>query len=380
LSRIVTVYSPELRAGRLVEMARIRWYRISAALAQLGHQVDIASAEFTRRLRTAQSLGPNLRVVPITRVRWERYDVVKTLFHLGFATLEHYGGAEHPFLIAKLGSVVGPRDLEGIYFFGAQRQHLYAVQERIARAARHVTLLSPPAESLWRDCFPGTSTLLVPGATDEEIPPPRQNPYPADDRKHCVFAGNFYSGGEGSQPEAHHSVADRLNRLGALLDTRGARLHVVGPGDARSLDPRHVTYHPPVEYERSWDFLHFAAVGIVIAAGPFMHNNESTKIYSYLRAGLPVVSEAGFPNDQVVRESGLGYVVENGRLEEMAERIVAAASAHWDRAAGIRYVLSHHTWRHRAEVYGELLHRIRPGPGGETVGPREPATLAPPSP
>jgi len=54
-----------------------------------------------------------------------------------------------------------------------------------------------------------------------------------------------------------------------------------------------------VSYERSWDYLHHADVGVLVAAGPFMHNNESTKIYHYLRVGLPVVSEAGFPNDPV---------------------------------------------------------------------------------
>ena len=50
MSRIVTVYSPQLRSIQPVEMGYISWYRMSAALASLGHSVDIASAELRRRV------------------------------------------------------------------------------------------------------------------------------------------------------------------------------------------------------------------------------------------------------------------------------------------------------------------------------------------
>jgi glycosyltransferase involved in cell wall biosynthesis len=357
MSRIVTVYSPRLRSVRAVEMGYIRWYRMSEALASLGHEVDIASAELSRRLlRKTEALASNLRIVPITQVRWREYEAVKTLFHSGFQTLERHGGADHPFLIAKLGSMVGPTDMHGVYFYGRQREAMYRVQERIDRVSRYVTLLSEPAVRLWRSCFgAATDVLLVPGAVSAEIPAPRRSPYPRDGRSPCVFAGNFYYRTRRCQPEAHRTLANKLNRLGALLHERGARLYVVGPGDQRSLDPRYVTYCGAVPYEDSWDYIHFAAVGIVVTAGGPMHNNESTKIYHYLRAGLPVVSEAGFPNDNVVLESGLGHVVENGALDVMAERILEAAHASWDRERAIRYILEHHTWEKRAEIYDRIL-------------------------
>lgn len=357
MSRIVTVYSGSPRSAREVEMGFIRWYRMSAALAALGHSVDIASAELRRRLiRRADTLGPNLRIVPISQVRWPEYDVVKTLFHAGFETLERYGGADHPFIIAKLGSVVGPSEMEGVFFHGKQRETMFRTQERIARASRYVTLLSGPAVDLWRTAH-GTSNnvLVVPGAASAVIPPPRRTPYPRDGRAPVVFAGNFYSRHPRSQPEAHRTLTGKLNRLGALLHDRGARLYVVGTGDRRSLDRRYVTYCGEVPYEDSWDYMHFAAVGIVVTAGGPMHNNESTKIYHYLRAGLPVVSEAGFPNDNVVTESGLGHVVETGDLAMMAQRIEESLRTQWDRDRAIRYILSHHTWEKRAEVYDRVL-------------------------
>lgn len=86
-----------------------------------------------------------------------------------------------------------------------------------------------------------------------------------------------------------------------------------------------------------------------------MHNNESTKIYHYIRAGLPVVSESGFPNDRIIEESGLGFSVQNGNLELMADKVLEAVENRWNRESAIRYVLDNHTWQKRIEVYNRIL-------------------------
>jgi hypothetical protein len=39
----------------------------------------------------------------------------------------------------------------------------------------------------------------------------------------------------------------------------------------------------------------------------------------------------------------------------MAELIEAAANRSWDRQAAQAYVLAHHTWRRRMEVYERVL-------------------------
>ena len=53
----------------------------------------------------------------------------------------------------------------------------------------------------------------------------------------------------------------------------------------------------------------FANVGIAIVEGKFRQNNESNKIYLIItyRVGLPVVSESGFPNNNIITESKLGF-------------------------------------------------------------------------
>ena len=91
----------------LKDMADIRWLKISQALARAGHQVDMAMHGDCAPLPPL----PNLRSVELSRAKWNEYDAVKTVFHGGFELLEEYGGAQHPFIISKLGSVAGARAL-----------------------------------------------------------------------------------------------------------------------------------------------------------------------------------------------------------------------------------------------------------------------------
>ncbi|MEO8576281.1 MAG: hypothetical protein ABI556_06270, partial [Gemmatimonadales bacterium] len=163
MAKIVTVYRDTRGIFQPVEMGAIRWLKISEALARRGHTVDMAMSEtFSPEMeRSTAAGGLPLRRVPLRDVRWSDYDVVKTLFDLGFQTLEEYRGSGHPFIISKLGSVVDAHDREGIYFYGAYREELYATQERINASSRYVTLLSEGARELWWDLFgPKTNILL----------------------------------------------------------------------------------------------------------------------------------------------------------------------------------------------------------------------------
>lgn len=356
MAKIVTVYNSSRDAWDPRDMSGIRWQKISEALARLGHQVDIA----TNEARWSQDpepivMGPNLRRVPLRGLAWRSYDVVKTLFNRGFETLTQFGGLGHPFIISKLGSVVGPRDMPGIYFYGEIREQLYDVQVKVHKASHFVTLLSPAAIDLWRQIHGGRpGLLLVPGAADAVIPEPGPNPYPdLDGRKACLFSGNIYD--SGAQAEAHRVLVRKLNDVGRALDGSGIRLYFQGVGDTSSLDPAWVTNLGSCSYHQSWNYMQHASAGIVVSAGAFMHNNESTKIYHYLRAGLPVVSESGFPNDHVVRESGLGFLVGGEDMTQLAERIREACARDWNHAAAVRYILEHHTWDCRAKVYHQVI-------------------------
>jgi glycosyltransferase involved in cell wall biosynthesis len=358
MARIVTVYTGWYAPIRLVDMSFIRWFKISEALARRGHQVDIATNEMAPfrwwRRRHPLSNQPNLRTISLRRVRWEDYDVVKTLFHVGFETLRKFGGVTHPFIISKLGSVVGSKDLDGIPFYGETRKRMLELQEKISYASRYVTVLSAPAKHLWQECYGDQgNVLLVPGGVDADIPSPGKNPFPDSVSPRCIFAGNIYS--QRSQPGANAILKSKLNQLGKSVTQFGIRLYFLGVGDSRGLDKRYITCLGHVPYEQSWGYLQYSDVGVVVAADAFMHNNESTKIYHYLRAGLPTVSEKGFPNDNVVTEAKLGFVVENGNPALMAEKIRSAVATKWNTQRAVDYIIKNHTWDQRVEVYHDLI-------------------------
>lgn len=365
MARIATICTDERGGTRQVDMGAIRWYRMSAELAGLGHDVELLHGRYKwYPVQPVRELAPGFREVPLGRANPRDYDVVLTLFHRGFETAERFGFGDHPFIISKLGSVVADRDRPGIYFYGELRANLFETQRRIAGRSRFVALLSDPAVALWRELHGSTpETLLVPGAADADIPAKGADPFPADDRARVVFAGNFYSLDARSQPEAHRVLVRKLNTLGSRLRRDGVGLYVVGPGRAESLSDD-VTYLGVAPYEESWQYLHWADLGLVVSAGAFMHNNESTKIYHYLRAGLPVVSESGFPNDHLIEESGCGSLVGPGEPDALHRAVVAALETRWDRSSASDFIVRRHTWTRRAEIYDGVIRAGR----GESEG------------
>lgn len=365
MAKIITVYTDRKHA--LVNMSYIRWHRMSAALAALGHEVDIAVGgprwgAFGKE-RGPEVSGVNLRKVRLGSVRWSDYDVVKASYDEGFRLLESLGGARHPFIITRLGTVVGPGDIEGILFRGTERERIYAAQKAMSEKSRFIAVLNEAARGLWRECFGrDDNVVLAPGAADSSIPSPGKDPYPKRYPLRCLFAGNLFW--KTYAPEANAAAVKKLNALGRLLSARGIRLFAMGTGDVKGLDADLVTHLGAVPYEDTWNYYQHAHAGIeLVKMGKFMHNNESSKIYHYLRAGLPVVSEDGIPNNNLVGESGLGFIAENGDLPGMAEKIEAAVLTDWNRGRAIRYIIDNHTWEKRAEVYDGLIRGIAPAHG-----------------
>ncbi len=350
------VYNTErLGIAQPQDMARIQMLESASALARCGHDVDIATAELRLQFRRApEQVADRVRRVPISRVRWGDYDVVETNFHQGWETLKRYHGTAHPFIIAKLGSVVGAADMPGIYFYGRTRQEMFETQREIHAGARYITLLSQPAQALWAQTHGARDGhLLVPGAAAASIPRKGPDPLPKRGTIRVLFSGNVY---DRAQPEANRVLVDKLNALGQRLAPH-ASLLFAGPGRVDRIDPRFVTYLGAVPYELSWQHMYHADVGVVVSAGAFMHNNESTKIYHYLRAGLPTVSEAGFPNDHVLLESGLGRVTPSDDMDRLSAEVLDAARAEWDRDAGVQYILTNHSWDARMRRYDEVIRR-----------------------
>ena len=347
--RIATVYKRDVFSRFTpAKMSTIRWLRMSQGLAASGHRVDMIMNG-----NSPLHANPNLRSVPFAEVDWNDYDVIKTLFHSGFESLWEEGGASHPFIISKLGSVVGNHDdTDGVYFFNREREQLYTIQERIHERSRYVTLLTNASRRLWMDLFGRSDNLLhVPTGVDREVPAAGENPYKHFGEPIVIYAGNIY--GE-TQPEMNIVWQDRLNRVGSLLRKKGIRLCFIGTGRTDRLDRTAVTVMREVDNTEFWDYQRFANVGLVLAQGQTQHN-ESSKLYYYLRTGLPVVSEAPVPNNFLIDATGMGYVADYSDDRMLVDMVQSAIDREWPRREGIQYVVKHHSWEQRVETYDEVI-------------------------
>jgi hypothetical protein len=350
--RIACVYRrADLSDVVVASMDHIRFIRMAAALARRGHHVEI----IVNRDGTRPAMAPPLPEVAFRDVRWHRYHVVKTFFHSGFETLEAEGGSDHPFIISKLGSVVGRDQTPGVHFFGPIRERLLRTQERIAERSRVVTVLTRPSAALWRRTHGGEGRLLeVPTGVDADVPALGPNPYPAlgVEEPVVLFAGNLYSLTD--QPEVNRQWQERLNQIGRALRGTGLRLVGMGPGVTDRLDPSAVLHVGTVPIEKFWDWQRYAAVGIVLAHGA-EQDNESSKIYYYLRTALPVVCERPVPNASLIVETGHGVIVDYDDAHALAGAAARLAAAPPPTNGVPQYMVRWHSWDARAALYDPVL-------------------------
>jgi glycosyltransferase involved in cell wall biosynthesis len=342
---------------RIASMSGVRFFRMAEALARRGYEVDI----ILNRLNSPQQRGTRLREVPFRFVRWDDYNVVKTFFHRGFESLMAAGGGNHPFIVSKLGSVVGREQTSGVHFYGHVRERLFRTQQEIARRSRFVTVLTDESAALWRHEHGNSTPLLrVPTGVDAEIPPPGPNPYTAlgVDRPIVLFAGNLYS--REQQPEINALWQDRLNQVGRLLKNSGLCLVAMGSGETDLLDREAVVHVGRIEANEYWNWQRHASVGLVLAQGP-TQDNESSKIYYYLRTGLPVVCERGVPNAWLLEQTASGAVVDfrdTGGMVEAATRLAKSAPS---LNGLVRHMIEKHSWDARAAIYDPIFDHARLG-------------------
>jgi len=351
--RIATVYSQK-SIRRLYKMSTIRWFRMSEALANKGYSVDM----IVNNSGKIKHLSPTLRLMPYDKVRWAHYDIIKTLFHEGFECLMKEGVSNHRFIISKLGSVVSHKEHSGVHFHGRARKKLYDIQTEISYKSKYVSLLTEASRDLWMEEFGRRdNVLLVPTGVDADIPLPSNNPYRKFKEKIAVFIGNIYSSKK--QRDVNLRWQRRLNMIGKLLKKKGIRLCLVVFGSADRLDASSVTYIGPIDNKFMWDYQYFADAGLVLAQGAEQHN-ESSKIYYYLRTGLPVISDNSIPNNNLISKTGLGFIAGYGNDKEFADLVDKAVCIDWGqkRNEAIRYILNNHTWEKRVEIYDKLINHV----------------------
>jgi glycosyltransferase involved in cell wall biosynthesis len=108
--------------------------------------------------------------------------------------------------------------------------------------------------------------------------------------------------------------------------------------------------------------LHASDVGIVsLRPSPVFLTVVPTKIYEYMAAGLPVVSNVAGETEQLVARSGAGITVEGGSAQAMADSIAQLADDP-DRLVqmrlnGVEFVKQNVSWEASANAYLDVLNK-----------------------
>lgn len=334
--RIALVYK-KCASADIAGMDLIRWTEIGSQFLALGCEVDLV---------THQPDGvSHLRGLPVRDARavnWDDYDAVKVCYHHSIDLVP-----PHRRMTARLCRVVDEtlpaRD-------SGRRAEILEQQDRISEIATFVAVNDAENANRWRARYGDAQQLLiVPGACPEVIPKPQASPYRSG-RRIVLFCGSLTS-------QRFPAVLNRVAKL-LLAHDQTIEVHLVGRdrlhlygGAAEPLDPNLVHIHPPVDHLACWQYIHHADVGLALAPSSDSFEGELTKIYYYLRGGLPVVTESAALNCHLVEETGHGRVVNYDDSADLVQGIVAALELPTGDAATMRYMRTRHSWRQRAQVH-----------------------------
>jgi glycosyltransferase involved in cell wall biosynthesis len=192
-----------------------------------------------------------------------------------------------------------------------------------------------------------------------------------------VFLGSF---------RAWHGVLDFVRAAGLLLaEGRDCQFLLIGDGPQRAAAerlaaawPGRFTFTGAVAYDAVPQLLAGATIGVApftTASHPALRSAgffwSPLKVYEYMAAGLPVVTAALHPLNQVIRDGQEGALFAEGDLPGLAAAIArllddpAAARAIGRRARD--RVVEHYSWARHCEALEGIMREIAKGAPNEYV-------------
>ena len=341
MERPIALVYAKSAARELTGMDLIRWTELGKQFHELGHEVHLV----TNRPDGIESLA-GLPVFDCREANWDHYYAIKGSYQHSVPLLP-----EHPRLIVRMCRVARPdepdRDL-------SRRDEVLAHQKWIANHARFIAVNDPLNASRWRELYgDNQQIIIVPTGCPEVIPAPKQNPFPSKSRI-ALFCGSVTA----------IRMVPFLNDVARSLAARDSEfeLHVLGRNRLHlysdsppefNLDLIHL--HEPVSQEEAWQYLHHADVGVAVSPSANRFESELSKIYYYLRAGLPTVCETSALNRDLVEQTGHGIIAGHDDPEQFATAILRAAEMPRNHSSTMELMSNRHSWKSRAETYVTAL-------------------------
>jgi glycosyltransferase involved in cell wall biosynthesis len=322
----------------------IRLKAIAGGLIRQGIETDVLAP-----VRQEGFMSGTIPVHPLPHLAAGHYDILKTSYHFSMELIQNYHGPVVSRIVRVVDSRLPERD-------DNHRERLLRCQQYIRQRASVMVLNNVENQRRW-ELFYGNSppVVLVPTGCPFKIPMPGKNPF-EENRRIILFLGSL----------AAPRMVSMMNALAAGLDE--AQIHFIGRDktglygmkNGCHLHPS-IVRHGEMPQDDIWDYIRYAAVGLALATGPHAFDNDLSKIYSYLRGGLPVLSESTVLNNDLIQQTGLGRVFSYGDTADLIAGALSLLNNPPDRKkreAAMTFMAGEHAWERRVDIYAKLFQEM----------------------
>ncbi len=324
---------------------QVRLRSISSGLRRLGFEVEIIAPT----PKTAM-LDNGIMVRPLKALsRDAGYDLIKTSYHGSVKHLSDYGGPVVSRIVRVVDNELPERD-------ESNRSELIAMQKIIKNRASVVVVNNEANRQRWLDLYGDDPQVeMVPTGCPERIPEAGKNPF-KDSSRNILFLGSLAAP---RMVMMLNEMADRLKDI-ATVHLVGLNKACMYGGDESCVLSEAVIDHGELPEKETWNYILYADLGLAFATGPHVFDNDMSKIFNYLRGGLPVLSEDPIINNSLIREMDYGEILDFGDVEGLvrASATILSRGLKTRSKSVMDKMAAEHSWLRRAEVYEKIFNRL----------------------
>lgn len=332
-----------LRAPTGIDLVRLR--AIALGLEARGVKTDIIAP-----VSNVVCLQGTVMVKPLEILeRPSDYSVIKTCYHPSIKLLGGYDGP----VVSRIVRVVDEKIPERDTLF---REDLLECQVLIRQRAQVVILNNIANLERWHLLYGEKQHVeIVPTGCPRDIPRHTERPYHGV-KPVLLFLGSL----------AAPRMVRTLNVLAEMLQDC-CDIHVIGSNKTGLYGSRGylslsslVHDHGEMPESYTWPYVEHASIGLALATGPHVFDNDLSKMFTYLRGGLPVLSEDTVLTNYLITETGYGRVVPYDDIHAMASaaRHMFAKPIGLSRRAVMKFMIENHSWDTRVETLLAVIQRI----------------------
>lgn len=278
-----------------------------------------------------------------------RYTVVKTCYHQSIKLVKDYAGPVVSRIVRVVDKRLPLRD-------EALRHELLACQALIHERAQGIVFNNTLNLQRWRQFYGGPQEAeIIPTGCPSSIPRNTPNPFQSN-KPAALFLGSL------AAPRMVHV----LNYL-AQQSRDDWEVHVIGANKtalygAQNELPLHesIVRHGELPEPEVWQYIEHASVGLALATGPHPFDNDLSKMFHYLRGGLPVLSEDTVYTNYLLQETSYGEIAPFGNLEALRQGLqrLLRNPPPGPKEAVMEYMARRHSWENRVDTLLSLLRRV----------------------